>query len=168
MEVFLCLKPNWGVLCVLYPTAEQGELPCSPALWPVGPVVRQWAPNRPVRPQWVAGPHLRRLWPRLEPAGLQVSSMVCTGLPFTASSSSSSTIKVPLQDRGSESQLWPQEGAVPPPLQPHIPLLPLASPSPERVKKYTQNNLNFNVESLSALCRDHPSSLRVPSKCLSI
>lgn len=138
-EVFLtaALNHTQAILFVLYPTAEQGELPCSPALWPVGPVVWQWAPNQPVCPKWVAGPHLRRLRPCLEPAGLQVSSTVCTGLPFTASSFYSSTIRVPLQDRGSESQLWPQEGAMTSLPQPHISPPPLASPSLARIKKYT-------------------------------
>lgn len=115
------LNHTEAILVVLYPTAEQDELPCSPALWPVGPVVRQWAPDQPVRPKWVAGPHLRSLRPGLEPAGLQVSSTVCTGLPFTASSYSSTT-RVPLQDRGSDSQLWPWEGA--------MTSLPTTPPSP--------------------------------------
>lgn len=69
--------------------AEQDELPCGPALWPMGPVVRQWAPNQPVCPKWVAGPHIWCLWSCLEPAGLQVSSTRCKGLPFTTASFSS-------------------------------------------------------------------------------
>lgn len=97
---------NWSVA-----TAKQDWLPCGSAIWPVGSVVRQRASDQPVRPEWVAGPHLRRLWPGLEPAGLQVSSTVCTGLPLTASSYSSTT-RAPLQDWGSKSQLWPQEGAM--------------------------------------------------------
>lgn len=111
----LLLNHTKVILFVLYPTAEQDGLCCSPALWSVGPVVRQRAPDRPVCPQWVAGPHLRCLWPGLEPARLQVSS---TGLPFSASSTPN-TIRV--QDRASESQLCPQEGAVTSPSPPTPP-----------------------------------------------
>lgn len=65
-DIWPCLK-----LHVLY-AAEHHELR-SAALQPVGSVVRQHAADRTVRPQWMAGTQLWRLWTDLGSAGLQVS-----------------------------------------------------------------------------------------------
>lgn len=164
----------------LYFTAEQDELSRGgPALRPVGPVVRQRAPDQPVCPQRVAGPHLQCLRPGLEPAGLQVSSTLCTGLPFTASFYSSAA-RVPPPHRGSESQLWPREGAVTSLREPHIvspPLHPLVLRQPSLlsrrlrekhtlVRAHTRNYLNFNLLLIMLQSRLLPVQSAVVPTCV--
>lgn len=125
---------------MLYLTAKQDGLRCSPALWPVGPVVRQWTPDQPVRPQWVAGPHLRCLWPGLEPAGLQVSSTVCTALPFTASSSSNFTRVPPFKTGAARASFGHRRELWPPSPPPH--LLPPQLTKMKGEKAYTHTELS--------------------------
>lgn len=115
-------NPYVGWCLCLYPAAEQDQLCCSPALWSVGSVVWQWASDQPVCPKWVAGPHLWSLQPAVEPAGLQVSSTVCTGLPYT-SSSYSSTTRLPLPRPGQQEPALATRGSKifsPSPTQPAL------------------------------------------------